>query len=236
MERKKLEEEIRAMQSKEKELLERKNRELAEAYRDLKSAQSQILQQEKMASIGQLAAGVAHEINNPMGFIMSNLGSLQKYMERLAEFMKVQQGTLEALAADRGTGGEGAAASSGAAGGGAGAFLDRLQETRRSLKIDYILEDTGNLIRESLEGAERVKSIVRDLKSFSRADETEYKTADINAGIESTVNIVWNELKYKAVLKKEYGEIPLVRCNIGQLNQVFMNILVNAAHAIEKQG
>ncbi|MBI5639684.1 MAG: GHKL domain-containing protein, partial [Nitrospirae bacterium] len=113
---------------------------------------------------------------------------------------------------------------------------DPIAKQRKALKIDFITEDLGNLIRESLDGAERIKKIVQDLKSFSRVDEAEQKMADINAGLESTINIVWNELKYKATVKKEYGDIPLTKCNPGQLNQVFMNLLVNAAHAIESQG
>jgi two-component system NtrC family sensor kinase len=89
---------------------------------------------------------------------------------------------------------------------------------------------------ESLDGADRVAKIVQDLKNFSRADDAEYKIADINAGIESTINIVWNELKYKATLRKEFGDIPPTRCSMGQLSQVFMNMLVNAAHSIPTQG
>jgi signal transduction histidine kinase/PAS domain-containing protein len=202
-------------------ILESMNNELQEAYTELQTAQSHILQQEKMASIGQLAAGVAHEINNPIGFIMSNLGTLQKYSQKFLHFIEVQE---KALAA---------------AGGGPeriDATLGEVQEQRRLLKLDYIAGDVGSLVRESLEGAERVKRIVQDLKSFSRVDEVGYKTADINEGIESTINIVWNELKYKVNLKKEYGTIPVTKCNLGQLNQVFMNLLVNAAQAIEKQG
>ena len=112
----------------------------------------------------------------------------------------------------------------------------RIAENRKSLKIDYVLQDMGNLVRESLDGSERVRKIVQSLKSFSRVDETEYKVADINAGIESTINIVWNELKYKATVKKEYGDIPMTKCNPGQLNQVFMNMLVNAVNAIGERG
>ncbi|HMK49329.1 MAG TPA: ATP-binding protein, partial [Thermodesulfovibrionales bacterium] len=93
-----------------------------------------------------------------------------------------------------------------------------------------------SLIKESLEGTERVKRIVQDLKTFSHIDEAEWKMADVNTSIESTLNIVWNEIKYKATLRKDYGDIPLTICNPGQLNQVFMNMLINAAHAIEKQG
>ncbi len=212
-ERERTEEELK----KSKEMLEAHHKELEKAYAELKAAQSQILQQEKMASIGQIAAGIAHEVNNPVGFIMSNLSSLQKYVSRLSEFIDVQTETIKKLSGD-------------------GKILNAITESRKSLKVDYIIDDLGNLIRESLDGAERVKKIVQDLKSFSRIDEAEWKMADINAGIESTINIVWNELKYKATVKKEYGNIPLTKCNPGQMNQVFMNILVNAAHAIEKQG
>ncbi|MBI5212317.1 MAG: response regulator [Nitrospirae bacterium] len=201
--------------------LERKNRELEDALNDLKTAQSRIIQQEKMASIGQLAAGIAHEINNPIGFIMSNLNTLQKYSMRMSEFMNDLLSSVEGMS--------GCETDS-------KAMLNRIAEQRRSLKLDYIIDDIGNLIKESLDGADRMKHIVQDLKSFSRADATEHKLADINKGIDSTINIVWNELKYKTTLKKKYGDIPMTKCNLGQLNQVFMNLLVNAAQAIEKQG
>jgi two-component system, NtrC family, sensor kinase len=197
--------------------LEVKNRELAEAYNELQSIQARVLQQEKMASIGQLAAGVAHEINNPMSFISSNLGSLGKYFSRLSDYIDGQSRLILSLDS-------------------AGTASRELDEKRRQLKLDYVITDIKDLIKESLDGAERVKGIVQDLKSFSRVEEFDYITADINAGLESTIHIVWNEIKYKATLKKEYGDIPLTRCNPGQLNQVFMNLLVNAAHAIDKQG
>lgn len=195
--------------------LETEHRKLEQAYNDLKLAQAKVVQQEKMATIGQLAAGVAHEINNPTGFIMSNLGSLQKYAERLKTFIRLQSDALAGLPEE---------------------VLQPIADQRRMLKIDAITEDLGSLLRESLDGAERITKIVQDLKSFSRVDEPEMKRVDINAGIESTINIVWNELKYKASITKEYGPIPPIMCNAGQLNQVFMNLLVNAAHAIEKQG
>ncbi len=202
------------------EALEQKNIELEKAYAELKTAQSQILQQEKMASVGQLAAGIAHEINNPMGFIISNINTLRKYVSRIWEFADAQTEVIAGQA--RSTGNE--------------ADLSAIREKKGSLKIDLIREDVENLITESLDGADRVKKIVQDLKSFSRIDEAEYKPADINAGIESTINIIWNELKYKVNLIRDYGEIPQTRCNPGQLNQVFMNILLNAGHAIRDKG
>jgi len=197
-------------------ILDTKNSELNDAYKKLKATQAQFLQQEKMASIGQLAAGVAHEINNPMGFIGSNLGSLDKYVDKFTEFIKIQSDALEKTASPE--------------------ELETLRQTRNKLKIDYITDDIKELVKESLDGADRVKKIVQDLKSFSRVDEAEYKPADINECIESTINIVRNEIKYKAKVVKEYGEIPMTKCFPQQINQVFMNLLVNAAHAIEKEG
>jgi len=218
-----------ALEKNQEELLEknreieasRKNLQLAleeleRAYKELKATQAQILQQEKMASIGQLAAGVAHEINNPMAFISSNLGTLDKYVHRLTGFIQTQSEVIGSLkAADA---------------------IEGLKRKQKELKLDYITEDINQLITESLEGSERVQKIVQGLKRFARVDEAEYKYADINECIESTINIVWNELKYKATLKKDYGNLPLTKCYPQQMNQVFMNLLINAGHAIEKQG
>ncbi|OGU09703.1 MAG: hypothetical protein A2X82_07760 [Geobacteraceae bacterium GWC2_55_20] len=184
--------------------------ELEKAYTELKEAQLQIFQQEKMASIGQLAAGVAHEINNPMGFISSNLTTLTKYIERLSEFI---------------TAGDRALAEAPGA--------DLLKETRKRLKIDYIMEDARQLIIESLDGAGRVRRIVQDLKSFSRVDNAEQALINLNEALETTINIAWNEIKYVASLNRDFGDIPEIRCYPQQLNQVFLNLLVNAAHAME---
>lgn len=203
-----------------REMLKAKNEQLDEAYKNLTMTQSQMLQQEKMASIGQIAAGVAHEINNPMGFIISNFHSLKKYSVKITQFLEAQSSAFKECAESCGR----------------TDALKTIDEMKRSLKIDHIILDLDNLISESLEGADRVKMIVQDLKSFSRVDEADHKYADINAGIESTINIIWNEIKYKTTIFKEYEDLPQIRCNPGQLNQVFLNLLVNAAHAIEKHG
>jgi len=199
-------------------VLAMQNIELQNAYAELKKAQSQMLQREKMVSIGMLAAGVAHEINNPMGYITSNLGSLQKYAQRLAEFIAMQSAALASLSVPADT-------------------VDTLEEARQKQKIDFILTDLQALVKESLEGADRVKHIVANLKTFSRLDDTsEFNLADINECLESTLAIVWNELKYKATILKDYGQLPKIYCSANQLNQVFVNLLVNAVQAIDKQG
>jgi two-component system NtrC family sensor kinase len=192
--------------------------ELEKAYRELKDAQLQIFQQEKMASIGQLAAGVAHEINNPMGFISSNLSTLNKYIDRLAEFIAAGDDRL--FLASYG-----------------GQEAEKLNKVRKQLKIDYIMDDARQLIAESQDGAGRVRRIVQDLKSFSRVDQAESAFINLNEAIETTINIAWNEIKYVATINKEFGDIPHVKCYPQQLNQVFLNLLLNAAHALgENQG
>ncbi len=198
-------------------ILRGKNEELAQANAELKLSQSRTLQQEKMASIGQLAAGVAHEINNPIGFITSNLGTMGRYAERLvgyAEELSALVRTAPSLAESV-------------------AGVDHL---RRQYKVEPIVGDMKQLIAESLEGTERVKIIVANLKSFSRVDQAVLQEVDIHECLDSTINIVWNEIKYKAELRRDYGQLPPLRCYPQQLNQVFMNLLVNAAQAIAGQG
>jgi len=195
--------------------LTERNKQLADTCEELKLTQSQLLQQEKMASIGQLAAGVAHEINNPIGFIKSNLGCLVKYSTKLAAYFAACEPLLASAPVE---------------------LQEQFAQLGKKFSIALILEDLPELMKESNEGTERVRKIVQDLKNFSRVDRAEFETADINAGLETTLSIVWNELKYKATIEKDYGELPPVWCNMGQLNQVFVNLLVNASQAIEQQG
>lgn len=207
------------------EQLRYKNEELASAYSEVKTIQMQAYQQDKMASIGQLAAGVAHEINNPMAFIISNLDSLRDYLGRMTKYIALQEEAVGGLVDEQGRKNREEAVR----------HVCRVRDARQTLKIDYVVHDVEGLIGETMEGANRVKEIVQDLKGFARVD-IESKPANINDGLESAINIVWNEVKYKAALEKDFGHLPLTKCNIGQLNQVFMNILMNAAQSIEKWG
>jgi len=194
---------------------------------NLKRSQSQLLQSEKMASIGQLAAGVAHEINNPTGFVSSNLKTLSDYQDDIIGLIKqyrklvlnlydaIPKEDMPSSIAEQ---------------------IEQISDLENDVDVDFVIEDIMDLINECKEGTERIKKIVIDLKDFAHPGEDKLQEADINNGIESTLNVVWNELKYKATLKKEYGDLPLVKCYPQQLNQVFMNILVNAAQAMTEQG
>lgn len=182
----------------------------------LQTAQNQLLQSEKMASIGQLAAGVAHEINNPIGYVMSNLSTLGQYVQTLWQAFGELSDQYKQDVSDS-----------------AAAVLGTLQE---KFDLEYLREDLDSLLRETREGTDRVKRIVQDLKDFSRADSGEFQVVDLVKCIEKTLNIVHNELKYKAEVVCEFDELPLVEMVESQVSQVIMNLLVNAAHAIESRG
>lgn len=211
-----------ANQSLEAKVRER-SAEMEQAYRELKEKDAQILHQEKMASIGLLAAGIAHEINNPIGYINSNLDVLGEYVADIASYTRKLESVVQILPKDKMPPS-------------VGSLLDEAAQLKDSLGVDDVFEDLGKLGEESKGGIDRVKRIVADLRNFSHADENKLEYSDINAGIESTLNIVWNELKYRAQVHKSYGDLPLVRCYPQQLNQVFMNLLVNAAQALEGKG
>jgi PAS domain S-box-containing protein len=185
------------------------------AEQALREAQTQLLQSEKMASIGQLAAGVAHEINNPIGYVNSNLGSLKRYVGDLLRLIADYERAESDLPPEA---------------------RRRLQSVKAEVELEYMLKDLPVLLRESADGLERVKGIVQSLKDFSRVDSSDWVDADLNAGLDSTLNVVMNEVKYKAEVVKCYAPLPPVRCLAAQMNQVFMNLIVNAAHAIATHG
>lgn len=181
-----------------------------------KQLESQLVQSEKLASLGQLAAGVAHEINNPIGFISSNLGTLEGYFNKLQDMLDGYQSAEEGIASV--------------------ALLAHLKALRERVELDFLREDIPLLIKESKEGISRVGQIVKDLKDFSRVDSNqEWQWANLQQGLDSTLNIVANELKYKADVIKEYADLPDIECLPSQINQVIMNLVVNAAQAMGPQ-
>jgi signal transduction histidine kinase len=194
-------------------LMHRKDMALQASVRELKLKQAQLIQSEKMASIGQIAAGVAHEINNPIGFVMGNISALQSYATTIRGSLTVCAGLIDGGAADPD----------------ALASLDRGE-------VAYIADDLDGILTESLEGCVRVRDIVENLKGFARMEQSHPRPTDLNACVESTLKIVWNELKYRCQVVKDLQELPPLNCYGGQINQVIMNLLVNAAHAIKTEG
>lgn len=178
-----------------------------------KQLQSQLIQSEKLASLGQMAAGVAHEINNPVGFVTSNLGTLESDFKQLQRMLDAYQQAEAALAP--------------------GDCLEQLSALRNELDLDFLKEDIPILIRESKDGIGRVTQIVKDLKNFSRVDNDEqWQWANLQQGIDSTLNIVASELKHKADVIKHYQPLPEIECLASQINQVVMNLVINAAQAM----
>ncbi|RDK04646.1 ATP-binding protein [Paraburkholderia lacunae] len=188
-----------------------RNRQLTELNEELAHAHQQLLQSEKLAAIGQLAAGVAHEINNPVGFVLSNLNTLEGYIRTLIRYAE----DIDRLV--------GKAAPS---------LKTDLRALAENADLDYLLGDAPTLVQESREGLARVRTIVIDLRDFSRIDSTHvWEWTDIHRCIESTLNIVHNEVKYRAHLVRDYAELPLVQCIPSQISQVVLNLVVNAAQA-----
>lgn len=183
----------------------------------LQEAQTHLIQSEKMASIGQLAAGVAHEINNPLGYIYSNLNNLKQYIQDLVQAAELAEQLSQQLPTDN-------------------ADVVSFNQFKQTVDLNFLKEDALDLVEESLEGASRARKIVQDLRDFSRIDKQERALFDLEAGMDATLNIVNNELKYKAEIVKEYAGLKPFECVGAQLNQVFMNLLVNAAQAIDEFG
>lgn len=196
--------------------VEERTHELNQSLIDLKQAQSQLVESEKMASLGQLTAGIAHEINNPINFVTSNVSPLKRDVEMVLDAMSFIEGINQA----EGTSEQKA---------------KQIEDYKEEIDFDYLVTEIKHLINGIYEGASRTAEIVKGLKIFSRLDEDDLKKTDINEGIESTLIIANNLLNGKTKVITEYGGLPLVECYAGKLNQVFLNILSNAIYAVDKQ-
>ncbi len=195
--------------------LENQHKQLEQLYRELQNTQSQLIQSEKMAGLGQLVAGIAHELNNPISFVYANMKELREYSSAITELLKAvteRNGQQDAKLAEQ------------------------LQQLDSHYDFEFIQKDITNLIDESLEGSQRVRHVVQNLRNFSRLDEAEFKEVDLHEGLDSTLLLLNNEIKDRIEVKQNYGDIPAVYCNPGNINQVFMNVLVNATQAIEGSG
>ncbi len=192
-----------------------KNEELNKAYQELKDAQSLLVHNEKMRSLGELVAGVAHELNNPINFIYGNMTHLKEYSNNLIEIISKYEQTHNSC--DK-------------------KILKEIESYKQDIDYEFLKDDILELIKSCTDGAERSKQIVLDLKDFSRLDQSNIKEIDVNESIDSTLNILKNKYKDRVDVIKEYGNIPKLECYAGQMNQVFMNILDNAAQAVEDTG
>ncbi|MBW7991640.1 MAG: PAS domain-containing protein [Planctomycetes bacterium] len=189
---------------------------------ELQETQSQLIQNEKLASIGQLAAGVAHEMNTPVGFVTSNFQTLEDYVKKIGELVSMYDELIEQFeTSDKSK---------------LRNKVDSICQSRNDMQIDFILEDIIGLFSESREGLDRITDIIQSLRDFSRIDQPGSRDKyNINEGIEATLVVAKNEIKYDADVKTDFSEVPLIFCHSGQINQVFLNILMNAAQAIKAQ-
>jgi len=183
----------------------------------LEDAQNQLLQSEMMASIGQLAAGVAHEINNPLGYIASNLGSLKSYSEGLLNIVEAFEEATMGLGEFQ-------------------AIRLSVDAVKDKTDLEFIRQELPQLLNDTQEGIVRIKRTVQDLKVFSHVDDTEWQRCDLNQGIDATVHLLSGELESKAVVVRDFGTIATVECLAFQINQVFLNLLRNALQAISERG
>jgi signal transduction histidine kinase len=173
----------------------------------------QLIQREKMASVGQLVAGVAHELNNPIGFVSSNAATLEDFVGRLRAIVEAYRGAAIADA-DR----------------------ERIEQQWSALKVDYVLRYLDPMIHGIREGAERTRKIVRDLRVFARTTDEAWQAVDLHEELESSLTLLSHLLKDRVTVHRKYGDLPSVECIRSQIDQVFLNVLANAAQAISGPG
>jgi signal transduction histidine kinase len=212
----------RAARHKAEQLLDAKTRALYDnvlalesTVDELKRTQEQLIQSEKMASIGQLAAGVAHEINNPIGFVLSNTQVMGEYIDNL---LKLDKFMMEKLPTPDSS-----------------ALSEAYHQQRELLDIDYIREDIRELVNDSTSGLERVKDIVLNMKKVSH-NSVCFEDCNLNDCIEQSLKVVMSEFKYKLIVRKQLSSLPLICAHPGHLQQVLINMFINAAHACEDKG
>jgi signal transduction histidine kinase len=193
--------------------LEKQKSELNITLKDLTQAQTQLVQSEKMASLGLLTAGVAHELNNPLNFINSSINPLQRNMGDLFSLLNKYETLIDEKKQSR-----------------------EISEMKEEMDYSFVIKETMNLLRGIKEGATRSEDIVKDLRTFSRMDENEYKGVNIHEGIDSTLLLLHHKMQDRISIHKKYGNLRPVECLPGKLNQVFMNILTNSILAIEDTG
>ena len=212
---------------KDKILMERSldisSREYNENIKKIEKLQTQIIYQEKMAGIGQLSAGIAHEINNPLGFVKSNMYTLENYKNKIKRLLELYFNIEEILENyDEEL---------------YSVKLLELNEYKSKNKIKFIFEDIDDIVSESMDGINRIENIVKSLLGFARkASSSEFNEYDINNNIKSTITIAYNEIKYYANIEQNLEEVPTIKAIEGEINQVLLNMLVNAAHAIKSKG
>ena len=194
--------------------IEHKNQRLTELIEKMKKIQEQLVHSEKMASLGQLVAGIAHEINNPVNFISSNVRPLKGYISDMKSLILEYEQQFDATSE----------------------ACERIKQLKSDIEFDFLVDDLDDLIEDVENGATRIKRIVQDLRNFSRLDEAELKTIDIHESLDTTLNLLGHIYGNRIVVQKDYGNIPQVECYAGQLNQVFMNLLANAGQAIPRTG
>lgn len=206
-----------------KELLDQlqmKEEELSENIESLKNAQAMMIEEDKLANLGHLSAGIAHEINNPLGFIISNFGTLKKYIEKINDILSLYKNLVshsneEVLSKEE---------------------LEKIKIAEKEYNLDFLIDDISELFKDTEDGIERVQKIILAMRNFAHSSvEKNFEQYDLNHGITNTLVIARNEIKYNADIETELNELPVIEAIPSEINQVILNIIINASHAIKEK-